>query len=211
MFSITAGVVDWPPVVQSASSSWTTFVSRRVTRGHLRLNLAFHFTPQNVKSLLSESPTLASLLIQFKGASSPPPEKLAKLRGSLTELLSAESCTFRSLAAVRGRLLHYAVCIMHVRPQVPAIQDGPESEAAYDVRRPITRALRDAAKQLLDVVDRQAARGAPMWPFVASSLYGAFLRGDTKAVIWDSSPFGDRKSTRLNSSHSSVSRMPSSA
>ena len=84
---------------------------------------------------------------------------------------------------------------MHVRPQVPAIQDGPESEEAYDVRRPMTPALRDAAKRLLDVVDRQAARGAPMWPFVASSLYGAFLRGDTKgarvfAVIWDSSPFG---------------------
>ena len=39
-------------------------------------------------------------------------------------------------------------------------------------------------------------------------FYNAFTSGDIKgmAKIW-----ADRKSTRLNSSHSSVSRMPSSA
>ena len=83
-----------------------------------------------------------------------PDDKLAKLRSSLLELISAESCSFRSLAAVRGRLLHYSVCILHIRPLVPAISDGPESEASYDSPRPVRDHLRKAADRLLDVIGR---------------------------------------------------------
>ena len=124
-----------------------------------------------------------------------PDDKLAKLRSSLLELISAESCSFRSLAAVRGRLLHYSVCILHIRPLVPAISDGPESEASYDSPRPVRDHLRKAADRLLDVIGRYAPLGAPISQFVPSSLYGAFLRGETReahvvVVIWDASKHG---------------------
>ena len=37
------------------------------------------------------------------------------------------------------------------------------------------------------------------------------LPGLEISFVWENSPLGDRKSTRLNSSHTDISRMPSSA
>ena len=51
-------------------------------------------------------------------------------------------------------------------------------------------------------------------PMVATSKKFQEFHNNKVSIEWDKRPlqaFADRKSTRLNSSHSSVSRMPSSA
>jgi hypothetical protein len=109
-----------------------------------------------------------------------PDRKLLKVMACLQVVALARGTTARELAAVAGRLLHYSICIRHVRPFVPAIWAviGCEGEPEYD--RPITVSdgLRKLCAYLMETVPVYAPRGAPMWPFVPSSLYAALLRGD---------------------------------
>ena len=49
------------------------------------------------------------------------------------------------------------------------------------------------------------------WPCVGATLVVSLLTGGGTSVASNASDVSDRKSTRLNSSHRSLSRMPSSA
>ena len=113
-----------------------------------------------------------------------PPEKLDKLLDGVQRIIAAGSITPRQLESASGRLRHYAMCILHVRPLVPSISAGclGEHSASLDSPQPVSPALRAAAQSVLSVVERYAPLGSPLWPFIPSSLYGAFLRNETRGM-----------------------------
>lgn len=125
-----------------------------------------------------------------------PEKKLVKLRASLTDFGESEAFTLRSLASVRGRILHYSLCIMYIRPLVPLLSAPADFDLQdLDASHPMSVALQRACTLLLGLVDRFSAAGAPMWPSVPSSLYGRLLRGELTgvrvfAIVWDSSKLG---------------------
>jgi hypothetical protein len=113
-----------------------------------------------------------------------PDRKLAKVMASLTEVAGALHITARALASVAGRLLHYSLCIRHLRPFIPSFWAivGCEGEPDYDRTITVSAELRSLCTYLLSSVSVYAPRGVTMWPFVASSLYAALLRGDASAA-----------------------------
>lgn len=124
-----------------------------------------------------------------------PEKKLQKLRDCLRDLERAESFSLRTLQSVRGRVMHYSICIMHIRPLAPLISAPGADQDTLDARLPMTVALRRACSVILNTVDTFADLGAPMWPPVPSSLYGRFLRKEltqerVAVIIWDSSVHG---------------------
>jgi len=125
-----------------------------------------------------------------------PEKKLQKLQAALHELSESTSFTLRTLSSVRGRALHYSICITYLRPLVPLLA-APTDLDQNDLDRvhPRREVMSEACKIILDIVDRFASAGAPMWPLVPSSVYGKFLRRElagerVSAIIWDSSAFG---------------------
>jgi hypothetical protein len=126
----------------------------------------------------------------IKGLLLIPDRKLAKVTASLLELGGTVSTTARELASVAGRLLHYSICIQHVRPFVPAFWAimGSDGEPSADDHKlldreiPVTNELRALCASLASTIKVYAPRGVCMWPFVASSLYAALLRGDASGV-----------------------------
>ena len=74
------------------------------------------------------------------------------------------------LASLRGRIQHYSVIFL-------------------------PSAVSDAAVYLRGVLEEHAFSGVPLWPFVPSTLYAAFLAGETGlalvvVITWDASQFG---------------------
>ena len=123
-----------------------------------------------------------------------PDRKLTKVLTSLSEVSGSLQVTARALASVNGRLLHYSLCIRHVRPVVPFLwaSIGSEGIPDYDRAIPVSTKLRSLCAYLLTTIPVYAPRGAPMWPFVASSLYAALVRGDAtparvRAITCDAS------------------------
>jgi len=124
-----------------------------------------------------------------------PDHKLSKLRACLQEFRAAFSFTFRGLASVRGRVQHYSLCIMYLRPLVPLLFMPMATDIDFDFAQPMQPRLHQACDQILHIVDRFAHLGAPMWPSVPSSLYGQFLRHELLGIrlviiTWDSSVHG---------------------
>lgn len=124
-----------------------------------------------------------------------PEKKLAKLRKCLADLASASDCTTRDLLSVRGRVRHYSMCINYIEPLVPLLSVVGEDPERLDARLPLPDDVKASARLVLDFVERFAPTGAALWPPVASSLYGSFLRGNADEVplviiSWDSSPMG---------------------
>ena len=118
-----------------------------------------------------------------------PDRKLIKVVDCLTELSGAVEMSARGIASVAGRLLHYSLCIRHVRPFVPFFwavlgchgppdRDGPD----YDRIIAVSSELRSLCAYLLSTIPVYAPRGVSLWPFVAGTLYAALLRGDAAAA-----------------------------
>ena len=104
-------------------------------------------------------------------------------RGLLLALLCVSGCTgCVSLPVIVPDL---------ARPAVPAVQ-------LEGARGPLTAAQSKA------VLARLAARGEP------TDIFARHLALE-EAIVGSPLTTGDRKSTRLNSSHATLSRMPSSA
>lgn len=124
-----------------------------------------------------------------------PPKKLEKLRSCLLDLAKVSTCTTRTLLSVRGRVKHYSLCIAHVEPLIPLLHAIGEDPDHLDTQLEVDAGLQDACRLVIDVVDKFAPAGTPLWPFVPSSLYGALLRGEAEgthvaAISWDSSYLG---------------------
>lgn len=124
-----------------------------------------------------------------------PDRKLLKLRTALRDLVDASECTTRALLSVRGRVLHYSLCIQYVLPLVPSLSAEGEDPNRLDARLLLSEATKSSLHLVLKMVDDFAPKGASLWPPVPSSLYGAFLRGETAGtnvvvVTWDCSYIG---------------------
>jgi hypothetical protein len=113
-----------------------------------------------------------------------PDRKLTKVVDSLSGVASSLQVTARELASVAGRLLHYSLCVQHLRPFVPFFWAilGCEGEPDYDRDIVVSAELRSLCSYLISSVQTYAPRGVSIWPFVASSLYAALLRGDARAA-----------------------------
>ena len=124
-----------------------------------------------------------------------PDKKLEKLRTCLTDLVAAAESTTREHLSVRGRVRHYSRCVDYLLPLVPTLSTEAEDSDRLDSRLPLSGDLRASAELVLHHVTRFAVAGSAIWRPVASSLYGAFLRGDVAGlfvvvVTWDSSRAG---------------------
>jgi len=127
-----------------------------------------------------------------------PDDKRDKILEDLSSLLASASTTARDLAVVAGRLLHYSICLRHVRPFIPLLwaKIGSESpKVDYDLDILIDAEILSLCSFLLSTVPAVALEGAPLWPMVASSAYGVLCRGDSLrtrliAVSSDASPSG---------------------
>jgi hypothetical protein len=124
-----------------------------------------------------------------------PEKKLEKLRKCLQDLASAEECSTRTILSVQGRVRHYSICIKHIEPLVPSLRVAGEDLEHLDRKLAVTEELRTTSSMILSLVHRFAPAGASIWPFVPSSLYGAFLRGETAGahvftLVWDASHLG---------------------
>ena len=87
------------------------------------------------------------------------------------------------------------MCIDYVLPLVPLLTLEGEDPEHLDARLPLPDSVKTSAELVLSHVDRFASAGAALWPPVASSLYGAFLRGDTArqfvaVITWDTARTG---------------------
>lgn len=124
-----------------------------------------------------------------------PEKKLDKLTTCLRDLAAASETTLRNVLSVQGRVRHYSLCIPYIGPLVPLLCLHTLNPSNLDVKVPVPRAIRDTCHTILELIYRFAPTGSALWPFVPSSLYGAFLRGETAGahiavLAWDSSPIG---------------------
>ena len=118
-----------------------------------------------------------------KGLLSITEEKLCDLRSTLLPLLDAGRILAHDLASVNGKILHFSVCVHWIRVASPCFTTLlPPNEKDYlkvDVILPVT--FRLVIAWILETLEVFAPLGCPIWPDIASSLYGAFLRGDPEA------------------------------
>jgi len=162
----------------------------------LAADLGVTLSPSKRQGISQRAEYTGVILDTITGRFYIPEKKLEKLRASLRELGGSTSFTLRTLASVRGRALHYSICIMYLRPLVPLLAAPLElDQDDLDRMHPRRDSIAQACVLILDLVDRFSDTGAPMWPFVPSSLYGRFLRREltderVTVVIWDSSVSG---------------------
>ncbi len=72
---------------------------------------------------------------------------------------------------------------------------GTEADPDYDRTVPVPPPVREAALFIRGVLSDYATRGRPLWPLVPSTLYAAFLAGETgtarvATITWDASLHG---------------------
>ena len=134
------------------------------------------------------------------------PEKLEKIMASLQELLAKDEYTPRLASKIQGRLVNYGQCVELVRPfTVPftLFIGAPSSDFEWDQPKQDLRQIHATARFLLEVFPRQAAKGAPMWPLEASTIYDRWQRRlplphDVVVVTYDAAEFGVGVSVRLD-------------
>lgn len=161
----------------------------------LASDLGIRLSPSKRQEIGQRAEYTGIVLDTFVGRLFIPEKKLLKLRACLEALRDADTFSLRELASVRGRVLHYSVCIMYVRPLVPLLFVPDTEHDHLDSRRAMYPQLRNACIMILDIVESFSGVGAPMWPHVPSSLYGRFLKRDLSGlrvvvIIWDSSAYG---------------------
>jgi hypothetical protein len=122
------------------------------------------------------------------------PDKLKSLFTALGELCASSDTTPRLISRVRGKLLHYGAAIpyvalaaptlsqcMHDREKgigptkVPTLSEEDAQDFDWDQQRVLSARARRALSFAVEAATRFGESGQPIWPAVASSLYGAFL------------------------------------
>ena len=126
-----------------------------------------------------------------------PPDKEAKLAAFLEDFFDRREATLSELASLRGRVQHYSACLPYVAPFVALFSSGIGTEADPDSDRTfsVPSAVCDAALFIRGVLSDYATRGRPLWPLAPSTLYAAFLAGETGTarvaiITWDASLHG---------------------
>ena len=143
------------------------------------------------------------------------PEKATAMRTLLQSELADPVTTRRRLSRLCGKSIHYCSAAVQflsfAAPSLsqaihctedaaaidctPALRDESLSRLLYDAKLALSpraaRALRLAIHALADYTPR----GIPMWPLIASSLYGAFLDGclrnlEVLVITFDASVHG---------------------
>jgi hypothetical protein len=126
-----------------------------------------------------------------------PPDKETRLANFLEGFFDLRESTLSQLASLRGRIQHYSICLPYILPFVALISSVicSEDDPDYDSTVSLPSAVCDAAVFIRGVIADYATRGRRLWPFVPSSLYAAFLAGDTgsahiASITWDASLHG---------------------
>jgi len=126
-----------------------------------------------------------------------PDDKKRKLAAFLESFFNRQEASLTELASLRGRIQHYSVCLPYTLPFVAFFSSviGTEDDPDYDRVIFLPSAVSDAAVYLRGVLEEHAFSGVPLWPFVPSTLYAAFLAGETGlarvvVITWDASQFG---------------------
>ena len=142
------------------------------------------------------------------------PEKLKSVFSALRELCESPTSTPRLISRVRGKLLHYGCAIpyvaiaasslsqaMHDREsgvgptKVPSLREEDDQQFDWDRRVSLSARAMRALAYAQEALVRFGESGQPLWPVVASSLYGAFLTrrlGPIRALVisYDASVHG---------------------
>ena len=126
------------------------------------------------------------------------PKKLTKLVNCVMAVLTESHHSSRALAAVRGRVCYYKHCIKHILPFAVEFSVAIGSDGDIDWDRPVAVSdrLRSMCQRLLVTIPRFAPEGQPLWPPVASSVYGKFLQGHSSTttgvsvITYDASHLG---------------------
>ena len=141
-------------------------------------------------------------------------EKLTSMVAAVDDLRSEPDTTCRHIARVRGKVLHYGCAIAYVAVAAASLSQAihqtegglgltavptPREEASrpfqWDSHRRLSARALEALGFIRWCLERLGTAGQPLWPVVASSLYGAFLDGRLSGVrvlviTYDASVFG---------------------
>ncbi len=133
---------------------------------------------------------------------------------AVDELRSEPSTTCRHIARVLGKVLHYGCAIAYVAVAAASLSQAihqkegglaltavptPREEASLPIQWDSHRRLSDRSLDALDFIKRCLERfgtvGQPLWPLIASSMYGAFLDGRLSGlrvlvITYDASVYG---------------------
>ena len=189
-----AGLVGGCPVCQSAQ--------RRAFRNQaywhrLAAKLGLGLSSEK-RQFPCQRATYTGLVIDtFLKTLSIPDDKKRKLAAYLESFFNRREASLTDLASLRGRIQHYSVCLPYTLPFVAFFSSviGSEDDPDYDRVINLPAAVSDAAVFLRGVLEEHAFSGVPLWPFVPSTLYAAFLAGETGrapvvVITWDASHFG---------------------
>ena len=112
-----------------------------------------------------------------------PPDKKVRLAGFLESFFDRREASLSDLASLRGRVQHYSACLQvpHILPFVALFTSiiGSEEDPDYDRSILLQPIVGESAVFIRGVLEEFANRGRPLWPFVPSTLYAAFLAGET--------------------------------
>ena len=150
------------------------------------------------RQLPSQRVTYTGMVVDtFRRTLSIPPEKKVKLVAFLEEFFDCREATLSQLASLRGRVQHYSACLPYISVFVALFSSviGCEQDPDYERTVSVPPAINEAAVFIREVLEEHAFSGRPLWPFVPSSLYAAFLAGETgdaRIVVlsWDASLHG---------------------
>lgn len=161
----------------------------------LACDLGITLSPSKRQEISQQVEYTGIVLDSIQGRFYIPDKKKVKLLSCLGTFVGLREFSLRALASLRGRVLHYSICIMYIRPLVSLLVVPGADLDDLDSLHPMSSSLLKAGQTLLDLVERFAPLGSPMWPYVPSSLYGRFLRGELAGmrlvvIIWDSSVHG---------------------
>ena len=109
-----------------------------------------------------------------------PEEKLVKLVESLRELQGRTRMSARGIAGVRGKVLHYSICIPYIRVYAVWFSHiiGSDGEVEWDRLVHLPGNSAEVCEEIISTIEARHRDGVPMWPYVPSSLYRYILGGD---------------------------------
>ena len=109
-----------------------------------------------------------------------PEGKRAKLVAALKEMGGASAMSARGVAGVRGKVLHYSICIPYIKVFAVWFSHviGSEEEQGWDRRVHLPSNTSEVCASIIEIVETRHQQGMPLWPYVPSSLFRAMSGGE---------------------------------